>query len=721
MRSLMTSLFLIMSLFLAPLFAQSFNCGTTPPTPEERQLLKRNIYDQAFANDRNDGTTCIPIRVVVVRQSDGSGGVSDTELTQGLAALNAYYLSAGIEFFYCGSVTYYNDDNLYDYDSSEEGDLVAATGQVSDAVNVYCVGTISVGAGQAAGYAYLPYNNNPVYNRILMTASGVTNSPNGTYVHEFGHYFSLLHTHDGTEDGNTDPYAENVPRSGSNANCSSAGDYLCDTEADPRYSGGNFNFGTCTYTGSQTDQYGNIYDPPVNNIMSYYPDQCGGIFTSGQYGFIQSGLATRQSFGTYDFSCAPASVNVPTGVTAALSADESLINLSWTDNASNELGYLIEYSTTSASSGFQQATGLFTGPDITGFNIYGFSPATTYWFRIKPANGACNTYSNVASVTTSYCGANSQTCDEYISRVQIGSIDNSTGCTSGGFGIYTGQSTTVEIGTSYPLTVTNGLAYENDVCGVWVDWNHDKDFDDANESIAVTGGTSVFNATITPPIGALTGSTRMRIRITWNTTPSSCGTPQFGEVEDYTLDVTENALPVELTTFAARQENNAVNLHWETKTELNNDYFEVERSRDNRTYTSIGKRWGQGTTVEPQYYTLPDRVPLIGTNYYRLRQVDFDGSVTYSDVISVDFTSNEQWSLQPNPATDQIRVIAPMGLSEQTQFVVYNAAGQQQLLDAPNWLDNRGITFDCLALPEGVYWLKITGPFGSSSIKFMKL
>ncbi len=718
MRNLVPFLIIGMQLFVLPLIAQSFNCGTTPPTQEQRQLLKRQIYNQASANDRNDGTTCIPIRVVVVRDGGGAGGVSETELTQGLAALNAYYLPAGIEFYYCGSVTYYDDDELHDYDSSEEEALVAATGQVTDAVNVYCIGTITVGAGQAAGYAYLPYDNNPVYNRILMTASGVTNSPNGTFVHEFGHYFSLLHTHDGTENGNTDPNAENVPRFGGNANCGSAGDYLCDTEADPRFDG-DFDYVTCTYTGGAADQFGNPYDPPVNNIMSYYPDLCGGIFTNGQYGFIQSGLVTRQSFATYDYSCTAAVVNVPTAVTATLSGDESLINLSWTDNASNEMGYLIEYSTTSSSSGFQQATSLFTGPNITAFNISGFSPATTYWFRLKPANGACNTYSNVASVTTSYCGANSQTCQEYISRVQMGSIDNSTDCTSGGFAIYTNLSTTVQIGTTYPLTVTNGMAYIDDVCGVWVDWNQDKDFDDANESITVTGGTSVYNASITPPIGALTGTTRMRIRITWNTTPASCGTPQYGEVEDYALEVTENALPVELVNFQGRQEQTAVNLHWETKTELNNDYFVVERSKDNRTFTTLGEIAGKGTTTTPQFYQIKDFVPFLGPNYYRLKQVDFDGSFHYSEVIVVAFEQTGTWALTPNPTRNTMRIISPFELSQNTQVEIFNIAAQKQVIPVPNWASDRDFLLDCSALTPGIYWLKVTSEFGVESLKFM--
>lgn len=140
----------------------------------------------------------------------------------------------------------------------------------------------------------------------------------------------------------------------------------------------------------------------------------------------------------------------------------------------------------------------------------------------------------------SFCAAGATTCDEFIQRVQIGTIDNTTACTSGGYHDYSAQSTVVEIGTPYAITVTNGnLSYPNDQCGIWVDWNQDKDFEDANETISVTGspGTGPYTAMITPPVGALSGEHIMRIRITWNTTPSPCGTDDWGEVEDYTLNI----------------------------------------------------------------------------------------------------------------------------------------------------------------------------------------
>lgn len=138
-----------------------------------------------------------------------------------------------------------------------------------------------------------------------------------------------------------------------------------------------------------------------------------------------------------------------------------------------------------------------------------------------------------------YCSA-SGGCDEYISRVQFDTIDNSSGC-SGGYSDYISISNQMTPLDTEIITVTNGQPYTPDECGIWIDWNQDEDFDDAGESIAVTGspGGGPYTALITPPAGAVLGDTRMRIRICYNETPLSCGSSTWGEVEDYTITVIE--------------------------------------------------------------------------------------------------------------------------------------------------------------------------------------
>jgi hypothetical protein len=143
----------------------------------------------------------------------------------------------------------------------------------------------------------------------------------------------------------------------------------------------------------------------------------------------------------------------------------------------------------------------------------------------------------------SYCAASGTTCDEFIESVQVGSINN-INTTCGNYVDYTNLSTTMNIGTGYPITVMNGQAWEGDQCAIWVDWNHDRDFADAGETIAVSDNNAwLFMATITPPPDALPGDARMRIRITYAGAVDPCGTTEFGEVEDYTITIPGSPLP----------------------------------------------------------------------------------------------------------------------------------------------------------------------------------
>ncbi|MCK9400807.1 MAG: carboxypeptidase-like regulatory domain-containing protein, partial [Bacteroidales bacterium] len=138
--------------------------------------------------------------------------------------------------------------------------------------------------------------------------------------------------------------------------------------------------------------------------------------------------------------------------------------------------------------------------------------------------------------TRAYCAA-SGGCDEYISKVVIGTINNSSGCT--GYGNYTSQSTEVETGGTYPITITNGNPiWTADQCGIWVDWNLDEDFtNDGNITVSGSPGVGPYTANILVPDDAEGGPTRIRIRIVYAETPTPCGTSFYGECEDYTLDV----------------------------------------------------------------------------------------------------------------------------------------------------------------------------------------
>jgi hypothetical protein len=135
-----------------------------------------------------------------------------------------------------------------------------------------------------------------------------------------------------------------------------------------------------------------------------------------------------------------------------------------------------------------------------------------------------------------YCAA-SGGCDEYIMRVQLNEIDNLSDCN--GYENFTSLSTVMSVGDSYQITVINGnTTYPDDQCGLWIDWNQNEEFEE-NEEVPMNGtpGVGPYTATITPPVGAVAGETRLRTRITYYQTPTPCGAHSWGEVEDYTVSI----------------------------------------------------------------------------------------------------------------------------------------------------------------------------------------
>lgn len=110
------------------------------------------------------------------------------------------------------------------------------------------------------------------------------------------------------------------------------------------------------------------------------------------------------------------------------------------------------------------------------------------------------------------------------------------------------------------------------------------------------------------------------------------------------------ALPVELTSFSARQEDEKVNLLWTTASEINNEFFIIQRSSDGEIFFDLEKILGRGTTTFNTNYQTHDLEPLHGDNYYRLKQVDFDEKFTFSEIQLVNFKGEKTTiNIFPNP------------------------------------------------------------------------
>jgi hypothetical protein len=172
-----------------------------------------------------------------------------------------------------------------------------------------------------------------------------------------------------------------------------------------------------------------------------------------------------------------------------------------------------------------------------------------------------------------------------------------------------------------------------------------------------------------------------------------------------TASISQTPLPVTLTSFEATAVQGKVKLNWVTASETNNDYFEIQRSPNGALWENLNKVKGSGNSNTKVNYEATDELPMLGTSYYRLKQVDYDGVYEYSIVESVNIA--RQNTIFPNPTVgnviltsdddnlnlDQILVFSSSGKSVNDKVVIKVLSGTQ-------------LEIDLSSLPSGLYLIK---------------
>ncbi|MBK9254901.1 MAG: BspA family leucine-rich repeat surface protein [Saprospiraceae bacterium] len=171
-------------------------------------------------------------------------------------------------------------------------------------------------------------------------------------------------------------------------------------------------------------------------------------------------------------------------------------------------------------------------------------------------------------------------------------------------------------------------------------------------------------------------------------------------------------LPIELQSFTSNCQKRNVVLNWSTASELNNDYFTIERSLDGKNWDMIGKVNGMGNSNRNQNYLFTDETPLKGKSYYRLKQTDFDGKDTYFNIISSSCEGIGEFSISPNPSTNGIFTIS---VPEQNSDVVITDALGKIILETK--INEEETQIDLSNQIPGVYMVRVSSGFGISSKK----
>lgn len=373
-----------------------------------------------------------------------------------------------------------------------------------------------------SGFAYYPASTEgeyEVYDGVVAShwAVGRTGTAVWTHykllTHEIGHWANLKHTWgDQTSNG---------MRRGCNYD-----DGVNDTPNTTGTTG-------CDLTQESCSSLDN-----TQNYMDY--SNCPNMFTEGQktrmLAALNSSVAGRNNlWSAANIEATLGSGGGSTAPTAAFTTSNTNIGIGqsvvFTDQSSNNptaWAWTFE--------GGSPASSNAQNPSIT------YNTAGTYTVSLTATNAdGSGTLAKTGYIVVSdgngisYCTASAETTSEHITRVQIGNIDNTSG--SSGYTDYTSMSASISAGSSANITVNASRSWGKSKLSIWVDWNQDGDFDD-NGEVTTDIGRQPYNLTLNAPANATTGSTRMRIRLSYGTALSTpCGAGATGEVEDYSISV----------------------------------------------------------------------------------------------------------------------------------------------------------------------------------------
>lgn len=265
-------------------------------------------------------------------------------------------------------------------------------------------------------------------------------------------------------------------------------------------------------------------------------------FTAGDANAANDNVTLTTTVGVVSAGTTTATVSSVCGAAA--------FNLALTGvNAASSVTYQWEVSTSGAAGPYTAISGANTNA------ITGQTQTATSHYRCALTCGGTS-YSTPVQVTTNpfyncYCAVSVNTQDELISNVSVADINNSsTGFGTAGYQDFTTITGNMIKGSTYPVSVAFAPFYSGDVAAIWIDFDQSGTFENPGERVFMNAPTaSPAAGTLTVPLTALTGITRMRVRLDYNNTnPAPCGNTSYGNVEDYLVNITPCTPP---TTIAS--------------------------------------------------------------------------------------------------------------------------------------------------------------------------
>jgi hypothetical protein len=393
---------------------------------------------------------------------------------------------------------------------------------------------------------------------------------------------------------------------------------------------------------------------------------------------------------------------------------------------------------------------VYNGAPITSVSLAPFEPLdynTSYGWQIKGKNDTCTVAGPIWSFTTVQDPNLFQWCDEFIN------LSNWTILGPLGLTNWSAASSSSAGGSPPELRMSwtpsfNGVSRLRSVVipvadntlvtyefNFYLDWF-------ANPSGVITlevtydgGATKTPIYTLTNPTGNVgpelvtgsfttpaSGSQNLQLELTYNGNSFNTDNVYWDNM------CLQYIVPVELTSFAAASNGEDVELSWTTATETNNQGFEIERASSSTTpvqeWVNVGYVAGFGTTTEPKAYSFIDSELEAGNYTYRLKQIDFDGTFSYSDEVNVEVEIPIVYALEqnyPNPFNPSTTIKYSIPEEGFVKLAVYNMLGEEvaTIVNASQKAGRYEVNFNATGLASGVYVYRIEAANFVSAKKLM--
>ncbi len=189
--------------------------------------------------------------------------------------------------------------------------------------------------------------------------------------------------------------------------------------------------------------------------------------------------------------------------------------------------------------------------------------------------------------------------------------------------------------------------------------------------------------------------------------------------------LTPNVLPVQFLSLSAKAiDNSKIVVEWTTASEVNNKRFVVQRSENGLHFSPIDSVEGKANATNLNRYSITDAKPLLGNNYYRLLQVDYNGTSTLSNIVAanIETNSNHRFSIFPNPSSSDVSLLISGAIHDRITIIITDLKGNVLQKKSIELMSNS--QYEKLStsnLPQGAYNITLITPFEKTSNKFIKL